>query len=241
MDQIYAALKSAGHGLTTRQMADATGLSLEEIEQALTESLTGGGDDAFWSYDIGQDLGACPLCGWMDGRGVMICHDNIIHGPLYHYNSPAKFRSTLNPSQLSLQESVESNGDWYCKDEDIDRMRKLLHDIVTEDCMFWNIGSNNYAKCDHRTKEDAIEAYLRQFSFGYKLERGYTIRHISRYTWDDDTIFPGFSCENYFLQKPHECGGFAYVIGEGKILACTKCDCRIVYVDHGIRGVDDSW
>lgn len=53
MDQIYAALRHAGHGLTTRQMAEATGLSLEEIEVALTKAITGGGDDAFWQYDIG--------------------------------------------------------------------------------------------------------------------------------------------------------------------------------------------
>ena len=104
MDQIYAALKKSGHGLTTTGMAEATGLPLEEIEAALTNALTGGGDDAFWQYDIGQDLGSCNLCGWKDGKGVALCHNNLIHGPLYHQNSPEAFRKTLNPSQLSLQE-----------------------------------------------------------------------------------------------------------------------------------------
>ena len=238
MDQIYAALRKAGHGLTTTEMAEATGLPLEEIEQALTEALTGGGDNAFWQYDIGQDLGSCNLCGWKDGKGVYICHNNLIHGPLYHYNSPAKFRSTLNPSQLSLQESHESEIGWRWKEADIDRMRMGLLPVVAGDETLWYIGDSHFLKSNFPTPELAVEAYLIGFRLNDVLEQGWTIRKITNFTWGEDTPLPGFSSEAYFLQKPHECGGFAYSVKEGTVLVCTGCDCQIVYEDHGIRSED---
>jgi hypothetical protein len=44
-------------------MAEATGLPLSEVEAALAEPMSGGGEDAFWQWSIGDDVGQCSLCG----------------------------------------------------------------------------------------------------------------------------------------------------------------------------------
>ena len=120
-------------------------------------------------------------------------------------------------------------------------MRKLLPDVVEENDILWFIGSTHFLKSNFPTRELAVEAYLIGFRLNDVLEQGWTIRKITKFTWGEDTPLPGFSSEAYFLQKPHECGGFAYSVKEGTVLVCTSCECRVLYEDHGVKDENDSW
>jgi hypothetical protein len=82
---------------------------------------------------------------------------------------------------------------------------------------------------------------LNEYKIGDLMKEGWTFRKVKTATMPEGTIFPGFSCDAYFLQKPHECGGFAYTVNDGRVLVCTSCDCRIVYEDHGVKDEMDSW
>jgi len=196
-------------------------------------------DQKYEQYKEAEKTGLCPLCGWKDGQGVKECYSDPEVGPLLHQNSMDAYRRSLSPSQLSLDDSYNSIRPGVWKDEDVERMRQHLLGLVEEDnegfgAPNWRIGCCLYSKKRNLTREDAVEAWLADKSgLGASLAQGCTIRSIESYELGEHTLWPGFTCEQFALQKPHDCGGFAYFSGAYHI-RCNRCNCEIKMWEHGV-------
>jgi hypothetical protein len=113
-------------------------------------------------------------------------------------------------------------------------MRAILSDLVHSEGDDFVIGICHYSKKRHPTEEAAVEAWLEdKAGLDKALAEGCVIRSIESHEYGSYTFAPGFKHENIEVQKPHECGGFAYFAGAYHI-KCNKCACEIKMWEHGI-------